>query len=1201
MSRDPTAPLPPQQAARPASPLATLSVLSWNIADWVPSAGELGLPAWALALGGSGAEDGLCSAAAPASWSAADNRAALHCALCRADADVIALQECSSPEWPFPAHGGAADGAGAVLRCAACGSVHAPLAHTHARTLSARSHSGWTHMLLRRTLLPRVRRIFDASSLRPSAPPAVGATVDVGGGARPQLLDVVSLHLAPGKQGKAARLAQVRAVAAALLPAQAQAGTRRHAPAALLVGDWNWRAAETSALRRVRLGGGGGGSAAAAGDVLREHPLGFMSWDSFVNQYHRGGYEFRCCFDRIFVRAGGRAGAAGTHANAAGASAAADADASAEGEPPVKIEFVQAIGHEPLHAGAGHSWYLSDHFGYLARKGDYAVSVEGIRDGRASLGADGVWRFETLKGRQCNDVCCLIIFLVFWLVSGLLTHHAFRNGDPARLVYATDYKGDVCGVGPEKANRYIYYPALHTSLIPIGKCLPSCPIKRQRVCVPVKAFGRTTEHCDILASNSSSFMYRCLRFTQYKKLLTVQCQAFGPNSAGPVPPPTPRRLQEGTDYTNCLHYLREWPRDAAVLGGNPCSLLGTFRKIKCGGKDADATNPSTKALCEVALLRAYPHCVEHQLELGTYTDESVNNHPIYIALTAGADSLMLLIGELQKAGSLLFIIGGLLSAFISVVWLLNVQRIGPKIVECIVKLALATLMFVLAVFAIIFFSLAGTIEVKQVNDVLGISHEEGDALLAIQDIKSSGARDEYEATGWFFIVCFVIAGVVISSMWEKIEIAIALIKTAAKTLRSMPLVPFFPIAATSAMALALVYWLVGISYIVSVPDPDSNNATSIIKRAMVTIQNSRNGTGEVQITRDEVNQWFDRNGTSFGSDLADRLHPEKFSHDLLHGNIVWDLEMKAFSVFWVTMVSKWYWYKEGQTREGHMFPIWGSFKRVIKYHMGSMALGAAILRISQLWLWALAYLTEQLRRIETGGGALKTVTKVIRLCLRCIVCCLKGVIEFLTSSAYVVIAIQGGSFCNATKDAFKLMRSQVRLGLMTEFAGGVLISLITLAIALICACVSYLILKFEHEIPNWFFPFFDVLQTAIDTIFICYCADVILNKKEGALARNMIAFEEIKQADAEAHGDDDEKRIRMQRARARARRAEENEAKGVVTASLDEGGAAKTGPSPEPIASQGKGGGDWSAVTLAPKTLKRGENKNKKKGNRMLI
>eukprot|EP00937_MAST-01D_sp_MAST-1D-sp2_P000784 g784.t1 len=1008
------------------------------------------------------------------------------------------------------------------------------------------------------------------------------------------------------------------------------------------------------------------------------------------------------------------------------------------------------------------------------KKGDYAESVEGVRDGRASLGADGVWRFETLKGRQCNDVACLIIFVMCWATSALITSQAFRKGDPARLVYATDFKGDVCGVGPESASRYIYYPALHTSLIPIGRCLPKCPVSKQKVCVPVTLFGRTVEHCDILSSNSSSFMYRCLRFTQYKKLLTVQCQAFGANT-GPAPPPAPpavptpaptpapppcssltqaacqqwlhcqwvadigecwdtgrlrcpqnggtvdassgalfsgtlagtnaTRLASGdgwlvgavlvsgsytgslepvgdlvtaesildftdelgldaqpqslmkfqgrfrggftgvlsfdvtgsnmsitgdplvitrlrgtaaladsaaaarpatvadadeatysVDYTNCQHYVREWPQDAAALGSSPCSSLGSFRKIRCGGADADATDAATKARCEVALLRVYPHCTEHQLELGTYTDESVNQHPIYIALTAGADSILLYIGELQKAGSLLFIIGGLLSAAISLVWLLNVQRIGPKIVEVVVKLACLTLLLVLMAFAIIFFSLAGTIEVQAVNSVLGISHDEGDSLIGLQDAADAGAKSDYEALGWTFTILSVLAAAMIAGMWEKIEISIEIIKTAAKTLRSMPLVPFFPAVATSAMALALVYWLVGISYIVSVPDPESNNATAIVgaalRRAAIAQLQPNATQAQVTITAQQVDSWFTSNGTNSAGAISDRLRPERFSQDLLHGNVVWDLEMKAFCVFWVTLVSwwttevlraigvctvagatsKWYWYKEGQTREGHMFPIWGSFKRVIKYHFGSMVFGAAILRVAQIWLWALAYLTEQLRRLDTGG-ALGKVSKVVRCCLKCVVACLEGFIKYLTASAYVIIAIQGGNFCGATKRAFVLMRSQIRLGLMTEFAGGVLISLITLTIALVCACISYLILRFSSEIPNWFFEqmgltdvtdiqhyvlpvlitglfayqvseaFFDVLQTAIDTVFICYCADLKLNQKGGKLARNMRTFEEIKQADAEAHGDDDEKRIRVERARARARAAQASEAK----------------------------------------------------------
>jgi len=361
----------------------------------------------------------------------------------------------------------------------------------------------------------------------------------------------------------------------------------------------------------------------------------------------------------------------------------------------------------------------------------------------------------------------------------------------------------------------------------------------------------------------------------------------------------------------------------------------------------------------------------------------------------------------------------------------------------------------------------------------------------------------------------------------------------------------------------------------------------------------------------QVQDWFSANSSGTGA-MADRLHPEQFSHDLMHGNIVWDLPMKVFSVFWITMaswwstevlraigvctvagaVSKWYWYKEGQTREGHKFPIWGSFKRVIKYHFGSMAFGAAVLRIAQIWLAVLAYLTERMKRLDEAGGTVQMAAKVARCCLKCVICLIEKFIKYLTSSAYVIIAIQGGTFCGATKRAFVLMRSQIRLGLMTEFAGGVLISLITLSIALICACISYLTLKFSNEIPNWIFEavgltsvteinsvvlpvivtflfayivseaFFDVLETAIDTIFICYCADIKLNKKEGQLARNMLALDEIKAADEEAYAEEEESRIRREKARGkarqRARAADANETKaGKVKPSGSAGGDKK--------------------------------------------
>ena len=66
-----------------------------------------------------------------------------------------------------------------------------------------------------------------------------------------------------------------------------------------------------------------------------------------------------------------------------------------------------------------------------------------------------------------------------------------------------------------------------------------------------------------------------------------------------------------------------------------------------------------------------------------------------------------------------------------------------------------------------------------------------------------------------------------------------------------------------------------------------------------------------------------------------------FSHDLFHDNVVFDTETKVLAVFFISCMVSWtlevvravgvctisgatsklYWYCEGQTREGHRFPI----------------------------------------------------------------------------------------------------------------------------------------------------------------------------------------------------------------------------------------------------------------------------------------
>jgi hypothetical protein len=461
----------------PLPPLASLRVASWNIADF------------------SGDGDGDCfrlvSAEAPAGFSVEDNRVALACELAAADADIVCLQEAAvagaggggvrsgggrrlgdggggggaadgddDARWPLRNEAGALACAGEGGLCPACRRCHAPLRATHVRTLSAPSHAGHVHLLLRRSLMARVTRLFawgpdaDAggsygggygSGAEGAGVPAVGVSLALGGGGGgggggAEIVDIVTMHMAPGKGGAAARSAQLREMVRCLHQRPAAAAGAGNAamgaaPAALLLGDANWRNGETKQLRVLPLpsaaaapppaaaaaaaaaAAGGAGSAAAAaqalfaappprkrprkaaaagtaaaaaaaGDVLREVclPPRTNTWDSQRNGYHgRGGFEFACNFDRCFVREGRRAASGGGGGDGGGPLlrvAAASEGAAAAGEGGLRL-----LGAQPVDAGGNHRFWLSDHFGLLLDVAFETTTHTALPNGAAAAAA----------------------------------------------------------------------------------------------------------------------------------------------------------------------------------------------------------------------------------------------------------------------------------------------------------------------------------------------------------------------------------------------------------------------------------------------------------------------------------------------------------------------------------------------------------------------------------------------------------------------------------------------------------------------------------------------------------------------------------------------------------------------------------------------------------------------------------------------
>jgi len=68
--------------------------------------------------------------------------------------------------------------------------------------------------------------------------------------------------------------------------------------------------------------------------------------------------------------------------------------------------------------------------------------------------------------RKCRDSLCCLLFLTFW--AGMIAVGAFGIyfGNPARLLYGTDYKGQVCGSSESvKSSKYIVYPRVNEDFL----------------------------------------------------------------------------------------------------------------------------------------------------------------------------------------------------------------------------------------------------------------------------------------------------------------------------------------------------------------------------------------------------------------------------------------------------------------------------------------------------------------------------------------------------------------------------------------------------------------------------------------------------------------------------------------------------------------------------------------------------------------
>ncbi|CAL8103002.1 unnamed protein product [Orchesella dallaii] len=172
--------------------------------------------------------------------------------------------------------------------------------------------------------------------------------------------------------------------------------------------------------------------------------------------------------------------------------------------------------------------------------------------------------------------------------------------------------------------------------------------------------------------------------------------------------------------------------------------------------------------------------------------------------------------------------------------------------------------------------------------------------------------------------------------------------------------------------------------------------------------------------------------------------------------------------------------------------------RLVKYHLGSVALGALLITLVKVPRLILKFADRVLRKWDQVKWA-----KWASRCCQCCLSCFENWMRDIHHNAYTVIAIQGVGFCPASKLAFSaLVQNALQLAVINSIGDCVLFLAKCIA-ALLTGLLA--VVYFQSDESLYFyavpvllttiFAYFvahcviSVFEMAVDTLFLCFCED----------------------------------------------------------------------------------------------------------------
>lgn len=700
----------------------------------------------------------------------------------------------------------------------------------------------------------------------------------------------------------------------------------------------------------------------------------------------------------------------------------------------------------------------------------------------------------------------MIIFLVFWLGMIILLGLGAKFGDPYKLLMGTDYEGNTCGVANTGTNpsgvvlsdmttkKRITYPRLIQDILlqqskgltvsnPLsfsffGVCTAACPKVNDIVCTDKQA----ARNAVLYPTNTAQEVRLCLQSNLPASMKSAACTEVSSGCWINLFDTTSVffRCIPSSSTNSQTQSFCAWPQPGICAQDSDC---GTKATDKC---NAITGNPP-RGVC-TPLQASDPRCEQKLINTTTSVQQPSQSTFLFSALNNVGAVWTRYFADVRTAWYVILVCGIVGAIAFGFIWVLFLRSCAGPMVWTTVWL-----FFFAMVLATLFCLLkGGTIPYSAVTNAtaaLALSNVNTASLSATSNSTNAIA---FQIVGWILAIATVILLFVIIAVAKKINLTVKIVQESAKAVQDMPFMMFFPFTTVVSLFVLFIYFVfVGI-LLMSAGSLTVDQMVQAGTQASSAIGFNYNATGII---------------TSLSAYKSNNVLNYLAIYHLF--GFLWTAQFVQ-AVGMCTLagaVSKWYFSRE--KKHFDKMPVMHSLWITLRYHLGSLAFGAAIVAIVQLIRIILAYIDHQTKNAQKSNKFLALLMKIVQCCL----CCFEKCLKWINKNVFILVAMKNKNFCTGCKNAFELIKDNlITIGTVTA-VGNLMIFLGKLVITALCMSACFIWLSYAPNFQNTptaaepisspFVPtlvcaiigflvgsaFLYVFEMTVDTILLCFCED----------------------------------------------------------------------------------------------------------------